>query len=371
MAEYEVRIYDAFMNLLLILNEWILLEYGRVINDIGTLQLTLDFSYFIYLAGQKDAVIEVWRKVDDSTNWYLDGETQYNLRRIDLKLNTDNSETIIIYGYDNISLIARRSVIFKAGSSQAQKTAALDNMSKAIIRENHVSPTDPLRVISGMTCQLDLTLAPSQTKAFSNRNCLDVIKDLADASFTNGVYMAFDVVPIPATLSCEFRTYIGQRGLNRSALNPSTANTGIILDAEYDSLSEITKSFDWTDEATYIQANGPGQDADRLSAPALDATRLYGTSRGRVELVIDARNALDQAGTQAEADRALRQYRKRINYLGTATDTEQIKLGRDYKFGDLVTGQFFNDAVDVRVEAYKIKVDSSGEVVTVKLQAAV
>jgi uncharacterized protein YfiM (DUF2279 family) len=369
-TSYEVRIYDAFYNLLLILYEWQSLEYGRVVNAIGALKLILDFSYFKILSGQKDAKIEVWRKPAGAQNYYLDGETHYLVHKIDLRQDASKQLTLTLYAFDTISILARRSVLFKAGTSQALKTAAIDDMSKTIVTENFIAPSDPLRAISNMTARANVTAAPSTTKGFSNRVVLDVLKDLADESYSKGTYLAFDLLWYPASASYVFQTFTGQRGVNRSATGPN-ANTGIVLDAEWDNLTEIVKSFDWTDEATYIQANGPGQDADRLAGNASDDTRLYGTPIGRIEKAIDARNASDQASTNSEANSALRDYRKRINYTARALDTDQIKFGRDYGFGDIVTAQIFGDAVEVRVDAYQIKVDPPGENVTVKLQATV
>lgn len=366
-ADYEIRIYDAFYNLLLILYEWQSLEYGRVTNDIGALKLVLDFSYFKYLAGKKDARIEVWRRPAGMQNFYLDGDTFYSLRRIDLRRDTKKQQTVTLYGYDTISLLSRRYVLYKAGSAQAQKTAAIDNMCKALITENFVTPTDTTRTMSGVSVRVNFSLAPSTTKGFSNRIVLDVLQDLAAESFSKGTYLAFDLVWYPNNQALVFQTYINQRGINRS----STAAGGITLDPDWNNLTDVVKSFDWTNEATFVQANGPGQDADRLAAPASDETRLAGTSIGRYEKVIDARNAADQASTQAEADAALRDYRAVVNYSVRTVDTDQVKFGREYGGGDIVTANVFGDSVDVRVDAYTIKVDSSGEDVTVKLQTAV
>jgi hypothetical protein len=369
-TSYEVRIYDAFYNLLFILYEWQELIYGRTINDIGTLKLTIDFSYYKTLAGKKDARMEVWRRPAGAQNFYLDGGTCFLLRRLDMKQSAGKQLTLILFGYDSISLLARRSVIFKSGASQALKTAAIDNMMKTIFAENFSAPSDPLRTLTGAAAQLSITAAPSTTKGFSNRVVLDVLQDLADESYSKNTYLAFDMVWYPGNAAWVFSTFVNQRGVNRSATGPN-ANTGITLDSEWDNLTEVVKSFDWTSEATFVQSNGPGQDADRLAATASDDLRLAGTPVGRVEKVIDARNASDQASTQAEADSALRDYRKRINYTATAIDTDRIKFGREYFFGDIVTAQIFGDSVDVRVDAYQIKVDQSGENVTVKLQATV
>jgi hypothetical protein len=296
-------------------------------------------------------------------NFYLDGQTYYSLRKIELRRTANRQITLTLTAYDTISLLARRTVLFKAGTAQASKTAAIDNMAKAIVRENFVSA----RTMAGLSVQSDFTLAPSTTKGFSNRVVLDVLQDLADESFSKGTYLAFDVIWYPTSQTLLFDTFINQRGVNRSA----ATNNGITLDPDWNSLTDVVKTFDWTDEATYIQANGPGQDSDRLAATAFDDTRLAGTSRGRVEKAIDARNGADQASTQAEADAALRDYRKRIYYSARAVDTDRIRFGRDYDRGDIVTAQVFGDAVDVRVESYSIKKDPSGEDITIKFEATV
>jgi hypothetical protein len=369
-ASYEVRIYDAFYRLLLILYEWQSLEYGRVTNDLGALKLVLDFSYYKVLSGQKDAKIEVWRRPAGAQNYYLDGETHYLVRRIDLRQDASKQLTITLFASDTISILARRSVLFKASTSQALKTAAIDDMMKTIISENFIAPSDPLRTVANMTARASIAAAPSTTKGFSNRVVLDVLKDLADDSYSKGTYLAFDLIWYPTNASYVFQTFTGQRGVNRSATGPN-ANTGITLDAEWDNLTEVVKSFDWTDEATYIQANGPGQDADRLAGNATDDSRLNGTPIGRIEKAIDARNSTDQASTNSEASSALRDYRKRINYTARALDTDKIKWGREYGPGDIVTAQIFGDAVDVWVDAYQIRVDPTGEEITIKLQATV
>lgn len=374
---YQLRIYNVFGVLKAIIEDFESLEYARKVNEVGFIRFTLPDKYRNLL--QPENRVEVWRSVGGGP-LYLEGETIWFLRKPVWSFSSDSKYTYSAEGFDAVTLLKRRVVIYYADSAQAKKTAAADDMMKAIMRENFGSlsvnrltggsdAASQARDISAsyLSTQADVTLAPSITLGFAYREVLGILQDIAAASATGGTYLAFDVVATGGTPPLEFRTYTGQRGTDHSAL----ASGMVLLDPEQGNLADAQLAFDYTNEANFVYAGGQETGADRVFQSSSDATRIALSPYNRIESFTDSRNNSDANGVQADANAQLRAMRPQILFNATLLDTPRYQYGLDYKFGDVLLAQYLGYQIACRVEAIHVSVNGGVEAVDTKLQSVV
>jgi hypothetical protein len=336
------------------------LSYARAVNTVGNLTLTLPPSIPLsYL--QRDGRILVYRSVpgvppalDMEAVWFIVGVRQ--------TLAESGEEAIEVRAVDAVDLLRRRIVAYAAGSSQAVKSAAADNLIKAIVRENlSTSATDSARVLPSSLFRVsaDTSQGPTIAKAFSRRVVLDVLREVADAATQAGTYLAFDVVWSGDCL--EFRTYTQWRGVDHrfpGGLNP------IILSPDTGSLTAVEYGIDYADEVTAGYVGGQGEESARVVGSAVDTARATLSPFARCEAWSQNTNTADAAVLADDADALVRAGRPRIVFSGTVNaDAPGATYGRDYGFGDVVTAQAFGAVVDCRIDAVSVQVTADRETV--------
>ena len=309
--------------------DWSTITLTRRIGQIGQLTMTLPGTTYPLGYWQRDMQLAVMRSVEGYAP-YLEGQTKWFLRKWQ-NAKTKSSDLTTLTFLDANCLLARRCVLYAANSSQAQKTDQLDDMAKAIIRENYGSlATDTARDISAwLSVEADMTLLPSDTLAFSWRNVLRVLQDIAAASLGGGTYGVFDVVWDDG-VGFQFRSYKDQRGADRRALVEISEDAGNLIDPKI--------TFDYQNEVTHVTTLGRGEESARETATASDADREAASPYNRHELVVDCRNLQsgDATGLQAEADRALAAGRGKITLSGGIADVAGSRYGVDDGLGDYV-----------------------------------
>lgn len=254
-------------------------------------------------------------------------------------------------------LLARRIVAYAAGSSEASKTGAADNLMKATVRENLTAATDTARNLSSslFAVQADLSAAPSISLSFSRDNVLAVLQRIAQASATAGTVCGFEVRTIGTVLT--FVTYTGQRGIDRRA----SSSQPLLFGPQYRNLAETTIDEDWSSEATYIYAAGQGQGSQRSEATASSSTVIALSPFGRIEQLRDGRTTADATQLQDEADAALYASQARIAVEGAILDAPQATYGIHYGWGDRVTVLVDSYQVDAIIDPVHITLDQRGE----------
>lgn len=364
-TQYEIRLYSAAGLLQAIIENFAKLSYALAVNTVGSLTLTIDDRYYRYM--ERDARIEVYRTYTGGRP-YLEGPTVWFVRYFERDLDADGNPSLTITAYDAKYLLTGRHVMYAAGSSQAKKTAALDDMMKAIVRENLGSSASGKRNISSLLAiQGNLTLAPSITASFAYKPVLDTLQTLAQLSFTNGTYLAFDIVangPAPNN-ALEFRTYVNQRGVDHSYPN---GKPPLLIDPGLANLTEVVRSTDYRDEVSMVYAGGQGEESNRVIQSAGDASRETGPFSYR-EKFIDARNSSDANGVLSEAAAELRASRVKRSFSATLLETDGLIYGKHYGLGDVLTPQYQGEAITCRLDAVLVDVDNGEEKITAKLQS--
>lgn len=367
-AQYSCYVDDPFGTRLADVSGFISLKYSRVVNDISSLVLVLPGNFDTNAICIPDGRIEVWRRLPDSSREYLDTETTWLIKTMELSTDDSGKETIVIEADHPLCLLKEpgRIVDYAAGSSQADQTDQLDDMMKAIIRQNlGTSATDNSRNLSAyLSVAPDLGLAPSTNKAFAWKSVLKVLQDLAATSAQSGTYLAFDMVaPSPDTF--EFRTYTQQRGVDHRF--PSGQNP-VIVGRDFGNMGAASLKFDYRNEVTWARAGGQGDGTNRNTATAQDSTRIGVSPFGRREAFVQATQYVDDTsgGLTAEAQAEVRNGRPRTIFRGKLLDTEDTRYGVHWGWGDFVTAQYKGYQIDCRVDAVTVSVKAGGSYETIE-----
>lgn len=367
-VDYEIRLYSAAgIQVCAPIYDFESLDYSRVVNGVGSMTLVLnETSVNYYQFMERDAQIEIYRRYSGG-NFYLEGETVWLVRYYERQLMPKAPPILKIIAFDGNELLKRRSIIYAAGSTQATKTAALDNMMKSIMLENFGASAAGLRNISAsLGIQANFTAAPSKTQSFQGKRVLELFQELAGLSYTAGTYLAFDVVAgTSSSTRWEFRTYTGARGVDHSYPNGIPP---VQLDPALANLSEVVRATDFRDEVTNVIAGGQGTASDRMVFSSPDATRVTGPV-SYYEKWLDARNNNDAIGTQADADAELRLSKVKRSFKGKLIETDNLLYGRDFKFGDIVSASYLGEQFNCRLDLIQVNFTRGVETLNATLQA--
>lgn len=370
---YYVVLKDVNGNALAIIPDFFSLEYTRIVNNVGQLDLRLAVSYTSLF--QPYYTLEVWRSAGGGvTSMYLDTETIWIITSIQLALDENGQLILHTVAQDANRLLDRRIVAYYASTAQTSKTGIAGDIMKEVVTEN-ISSTANDYTTTATTRGLSATLfsvaanqadGASISMSFSWRKVLSVLQDFAAASTTAGIYMAFDIYA-DGYNHLEFRTYAGQRGTDHRL----TTNNPIILDPYAGNLSSTSLTYDYTDETTFVYAAGQGTDSSRTVATSPNATRLTVSPFARNEFFQDARQATNSTQVQDAADAALRDNRGLVTYESKIIETASNRYGIEYKFGDILPCQFLNQLVDCMLTKVHVSVSGALETIDVGLQSLV
>lgn len=362
-SHYEIRLYDPFGAYLAVLDGFMSLDYVLKVNEVGTVSLVVSIDYPPFLF-RKDGRIEVWRGVGAGP---LRLQNVWLIVKRRTAVDDDGELLIDVAGHDLKDLLRRRIVAYAASTAYADKQGLVDDLAKAIVRENLGSlATDTARSwATYLSVAPDLGLGPAVTKACSHRNVLAVLQELCEASAQLGTFLAFDVVPTGTSPPFEFRTYVHQRGVDHRY--PGGASP-VLLSPDRGNLTDASVTYDWSEEATYVYAGGQGEGQDRIMQTASDDTRIGASPFGRVEHFVDARNGETPAAVTSEAQAELMARRPRVAFQGTLVDTEATAYEVHYGLGDRVTAQFEGELFDCHVMTVHVSVRDGREAIRAQLR---
>jgi len=350
---YQIILYNQNATEIKTIQDIHTLDLKRAVNDIGTLTLVIP-SWDLYSFVKPNSIISVSRSIDGG-NLAVVGDTVFFVTGIN-RIRERRQKYLEITCVDTIGILDRRIIPYPAGSAYSAKTDFADDMCKVIMRENYGSlATGTNRTSSLLTIQSDLGAGPSISKSFAHKKVLTTLQDIAQQSYEEGEYLAFDIFASLQDFSLEFRTYTGQRGVDRRY---STLVQPITIDADLN-IGDFSFMRDYSKQATFIYAAGRGQESNRTLATANDETRVYG-DLGRVERFIDARGSTD-AYVLAEAQSALRDGKPRKSFVGEFLQSENMRFGKEINYGDYLLLQVEKEILEVRIDAFGLKLNSDGK----------
>ncbi len=347
---YEVWLLDSSGNRVTAL-EFSSLYYSQVLNSPGSLNLDLpDYKYWPMM--RRDMRIAVYR------DGKMAGDTVWLIRRAEQAIDANGTRTMRIGAHSALSILARRIVAYSAGTAYVNKTAAADNLMKAIVRENFNSlAVDTARSIASfMTVDADVSGGPSVSRSFSRRVVLEVLKDLANGAALAGTRVYFDVLA-PTETSLRFATFATQR----AADHRSGSTWPVVFSPDRGTLRDAVLSYDWNNEVSYIYAGGQGQGDNRVVVSVSDAALIGASPFGRIERWVDARQCNTVAEVTAEANSEIWKNRAQPRLSGKIVDMPGAAFGVNWGFGDRVTGEFDGLFFDATISTVQVWVTGGAE----------
>lgn len=334
-------------------------ETVRSVNTIGTLKFSMPFGTVPSNWLQQDYGVLIMRSTPGGTMAILH-ETLYLIQKVRHR-NEAGKRVTTVECVDANDLLRGRIIAYYAQSSQAAKSAiAADNMLKDFIQENlsstasdYASSTSRGLAAGTLAVQADLTLAPTRSKNCAWRNLYDILREVCNDSRTQGTYLAFDIVVKPG-LGLEFRTYTGQRGIDRRS-----GTNAVILSEAAGTLINAELTMDYTQVCTTIYAGGRGEESARIIQTASDTTRIR-TNKSRREDFIQAFQGETAAYVLGEAQAELANRRPKLSFSAEFQETPTVRYGVDVGFGDYVRCDEFGYLLDCRMDTVSLAVDEEG-----------
>ncbi len=349
-TDYEVWISRLDGTRLQALDSFVALSYGKVANNIGAFALILPDLYDVSLF-DKDRLISIWRKPSGGAQ-YL--EFRGPVLQMFEREEANGNYQLTLYGASLTHLLKRRIIAYAAQTAYTDKTDQIDDMMKAIVRENLGSlVTDAERNMTadGLTVQANLALGPTVSRAFSYKNVLDALRDLSEAARTDGTEVFFSIDPVTDT-SFQFNTTITQPGADLRGRFTFSREFGNLGWAQYDQ--------NWSDFADLIYVMGTGDGLSReIIIAYLAATEPSGFHR--TEASKDARNdglsqmLLAAGAAQAQELRAIK------HFQGEALSIPGSIYGLDWHFGDYVNASFRGRQFECIIRAVDVTLDQDNK----------
>lgn len=362
-AKWSVLITSPLGDVLAQIKNFIAFDFVRIENDVGAATLTLpgELSEGFF---ETDNMLEFWRTLDNGLP-YRDTETAWFIRR-PRRVRNGKRRDWEIEAYCLNNLWKRRIIDYNEGNAYTSKLDELDNMGKAVMRENYGTlATDATRRIDTyLGVQADTSAAPIARLSFARDKVLDTLQMFSNTALTLGTYLVFDNTIVRETQPrFEFRSYIGQRGTDRRA------NNQLIFSSDRGNLDNVVVEWNSVDEVTRAVIGGQGVGTTQAVARENNTTRQAVSPFNLIEAWENHTAETDAAGLQAAGQALLSKNRARQTIAGTIKNAPGTVYGVDWGWGDRVRARDGNDSFDARLSTVRVKVDQqNGEVVTADLR---
>jgi hypothetical protein len=334
--------------------------WNRVVNNMGRASVYLPGDFDRSLL-RRDYRIEIWRSPTSEGDLRL--ENVFFIRRPVTSTAVNGTQRVQVNAVDPNELLSRRIVAYAAGSSESSKTDEIDDMIKAIVRENlgALAGNDSFGAsrsfdASFFGVQADAGSGPSITKSFAWRNVLDILQDLSDISREVGVEIYYAIIPT-STTTFEFRTYTDQPGQDRRV---SVGGNPTIFSLERGNLETPILEDDYEDEMNYVYGGGQGEGVARDIQEVRDLTRINASAWNRREAFRDARHEATSAGVEDEADALLVEGRPKRRFSAFLLSRENARYGLDWDLGDRITVEYLGEQFDGLIKVVSANVDPEG-----------
>lgn len=370
-SRYQVRLKSAAGSVVAIFDDWSFLSFSHEENGPGTHRLTIDGADSRVDLFELDGQIEIWRRdIENDIDWYLEKES---FHRTDLKQTFENGrQQYTSFGRGYADLIARRHILYKAGTSFVAKSGVGETVIKEYVDENAGPSANNVNrerdgVFTGLSIQADAANGTNWDGSRAYRSLLEACQEVATET---GV--AFDVVGVGAALF-ELRVYDGQRGADRSiaGLDPSTGlngagNAPVTFSLGYGNMGEPSYSLGRVGEANVIAVLGAGIEDDREVVLRTDPVAMVDSPWNDIEVT-------RQGGSQSTSelnstgDETLERLQAEENFSFRPLQVQSTLYGRDYFWGDLITGVYGGISRDKKILKVSVSVDEGGEDISVIL----
>ena len=413
MASFEFWLTDDAGKRLQLLDNFAFASYSRVVSGLAVLQIGLPYREFeksIKPVFTPDRRVDVWRS--PAPGYPLRREGVFLLRKPKIYTRIEDGVQIIeFFGRGPLDLLNRRFVIQQPGTTYSEKTAAIDDMMKEIVREqmlfgyavDHNGVFDNSRAYPAdeFSVQFDVARGPVVSRRFAGRNVLDILKDLKELSFQkheddplNNRRIYFDVVPLElggfdifileepgvnnpildetgegfedeqsitsrSDVGFQFQTFANLRGQDRTSLFEFSTENGNMTKPFY--------SVDHFDEVNAVIVRGQGRGESQVTAVVEDAVRIGASRWNRFEDMASAsyeaeETALEEVG-RGELTVGRPKEELYVTFLNTPGGLHQPRsiYGVDWDLGDLVRVTYAGIQLEAEIVIVYVSYDENGE----------
>lgn len=355
-ATYTVWLCDPLGHRLELVEDWTEFSYARAHGAVGRAVIQRPFRTVDRKLLERDYVWEVWRALPG-----IPKRLVYAGMARRFRFREEERRDIVEVGLeDGMGLIYSRNVAYASGTSQAQKSDQVDDLMKAIVRENLGSTaTDTDRDLSAynFTVAADVGLGPSTNLAFSRQKVGEVLDKLFWDSAAQSNPVFYDVEPFltGTGLGWNFFTVTGQLGSDRTYGSGMPA----IFSREFGNLENPDLSYDYEDEVTVAYVGGQGEGAGRMVESVMANGRRYASPWNRRETFFNGSNLTTVTQLQKKAAQIRREGRPKTRFTATLKDTAQTRYGLHWFYGDKVAVRAYGVEFDAWINAIGFRVDSN------------
>jgi hypothetical protein len=407
LAYYELRVFTSYgLPVAGPITDIFSLSIARSRNNAGAFEATLPPDYDETIFGE-DYVIEIWRSID-GRNFSLIDDTVWFVRDIEYDLDDNGREVLYVRGHDTTALLNRRVVAWfsfgaavPGANAPSFKTApaataiyeiweenfggnvegtladsfntpppsvtsavgwtATGTPLSALLRLLPRSPTGPLPtlpvVLEGIIVDgVEIAWMPA----------LDAMRQIADISEQQGEKVWIDIVYTAGETSrlgnFSFKVWTGNRKADISET--------VVLSPYWDTMKSAKWRRNYTEMANWVHVGGPGQGDLRLVAGITDSNAVVRSAFYPIEAFIDAGEVYDEAGLISLGRAELWRRRARTTISGEIRQSPDLRFGRDYGYGNIVSAFYRNAQVTSTIESYTIDLDNGIENISIPLEGS-
>ncbi len=373
-TRYQVVLKDLAGARVAIITDWRSLTYTRRVNGVGGYVLTVDGNSDLVDLFTLDGQVEIYRRDQSaipSFDWTLDFE---GFHRTEIR-STDESglSRYSSQGVDYTDLIARRAILFRKGTTGADKVAVGETAIKEYVNEN-AGPGATVAggrlfdgVTVGLAIQADGAVGLPWTGSRPFRPLLDTIRDISKAATVD-----FDVVGTGAA-TFQFNAQARPIGIDRTnnGVDPLTGlnaagNAPVLFSLAFGNMQGPIYALNRIAEGTAIIVLGQGTQGSRTVVERTSAATGDSTWN-RLEVVKNANQEDAEAGLNAVGDALLDKLQAAETFEWNALETVSLRYGRDYFVGDLVTAEYQGIERDKQVIAAEVTMSEGRETISLEL----
>ena len=366
-ANYQLRLKDDTGNLVAIIDDWRSLSFSKIVNEVGSLTLTMNGKDAKVALFGLDGQLEVWRRdIGTGVDWYIEWEGF--LRTFSHSYDDDGNYEFSAAAVTYNHLLKRRIVGYQAGSTQSVSSGAADDAMNQIVRENLGSLATVINgrvlegAIPGFSVQADSTSAPAFDGQNSFKNVFELLLEISKATSVD-----FDVVGVGDGLY-EFKTFYPTRGNNLTTVGldvttglNSSGNYPVVFNPLLGNMGTPTYEENRSDEVTFAIIGGQGTETDR-NILVLPSSAANDSVLNQIEVYSDSKSSEGNDDLDSDADTILADKQQKQTFEFTPLMTPTSAYANQYYWGDFVTAQFGNlDGVNKRVLQVDITVGDDGK----------
>ena len=365
-ARYKIDLKDQSGSLVAEFDAFTSLGVSHRINSIDTCNFSISDEDPRIELFELDGQIEVYRSFPEfGVDWYLEFEGLHRTFTRQTFEDGNRYFTSFARGYND--LLNRRIVAYFAGSAFASKSGVGETVMKAYVDENcGPSATNPPRisdgVTAGLTIEADSASGATWEGAKAYINILAACQDIANKSGID-----FKVRGNGAAAFI-FRVFDGQLGDDRSVVGLDSAtglngagNPPVIFTLNRGNMGGPTYSSKRMNEGNFCFVLGEGIESDRDIVERSDTDAMDDSPWNRKEFSRDARNISTTAGYESAGDSALEENQAEETFTFKPIQVESTLYGRDYFFGDIITGRYADIEKNKKLIGMDIFVSDQGE----------